>query len=401
MKKILFLSGLDFKEKSIQVIVKTPEAYVNDGWIVDYVVARDNCPNGNYFYENEINPLGVNVNRLYWPFPVLRTTKNRFFSLLLSKISSIITIFNLFKYAKNHIKKVKYDVIYGYELQGVLALMLLKILTNFGAKTVTRFQGTFLNEMFENKQYLRILFNLDLFLAIKSKSDLIIMTNDGTRGDKALTKIKGNTIYNSRFWVNGVDEYANEFSNEKIISKPVRFLSVSRLVGWKRVDRGIQIIKSLVDSGFENLIYTIVGEGECRCELEDLVKELNLQKHVIFAGGIKNSEVKNYFLDSNFFISMYDSSNVGNPLLEAIRSHNCIITLDNGDTADWVVHKKNGLIYNPKFFSPNLIAEDILEVLKNGSTYSKIISEIKITEKEKLWTWSDRLKAEIEAVHGL
>lgn len=401
MKKILFLSGIDFKEKSIQVIVKTPEAYAKDGWLVDYIVARDNCQNGNYFYENEINPIGVNVNRVYWPFPVLRATKNRFFSLLLSKFSSAITIFNLFRHAKNHIKKEKYDVVYGYELQGVLALQFLKFFTNFDAKTVTRFQGTFLNEMFVNNQYLRLLFNFDLVLAIKSKSDLLIMTNDGTRGDKALTKIKGKTIYNFRFWVNGVDEYINELSSEKIISKPVRFLSVSRLVGWKRVDRGIKIIKSLVNSGLEKLTYTIVGEGECRGELENLVKELNLQKHIIFVGGIKHSEVKKYLLDSNFFISMYDSSNVGNPLLEAIRSHNCIVTLDNGDTADWVVHKKNGLIYNPKFFSPNLVAEDILEILKNGNTYRKIISEIKITEKEKLWTWSDRLNAEIEAVHSL
>jgi len=32
---------LDFKEKSIQVIRKTPEAYIEAGWDVHYVVARD------------------------------------------------------------------------------------------------------------------------------------------------------------------------------------------------------------------------------------------------------------------------------------------------------------------------------------------------------------------------
>lgn len=31
-KTILFLSALDFKEKSIQVIKKTPEAFVKAGW---------------------------------------------------------------------------------------------------------------------------------------------------------------------------------------------------------------------------------------------------------------------------------------------------------------------------------------------------------------------------------
>lgn len=51
MKKILFLSGLDFKDKSIQVIRKTPEAYVNSGWSVHYIVARDTSSKGNYYYE--------------------------------------------------------------------------------------------------------------------------------------------------------------------------------------------------------------------------------------------------------------------------------------------------------------------------------------------------------------
>jgi len=71
-KKILFISGLDFKEKSIQVIRKTPEAYVAADWEVDYIVARDNSLFGDYHYEDEINPEGINITRVYWPFAKLR-----------------------------------------------------------------------------------------------------------------------------------------------------------------------------------------------------------------------------------------------------------------------------------------------------------------------------------------
>jgi glycosyltransferase involved in cell wall biosynthesis len=298
-------------------------------------------------------------------------------------------------------KNETFDVIYGYELQGVLALNLLKLFTTCSAKTVTRFQGTFLYEMFERKQYFRILYNLDLLFAVKSNSDLIIMTNDGTQGDKAMRKIKADSRYNYRFWTNGVDEYSSELSNIEIDSRPVKFISISRLVDWKRVDRGIKIIKSLLDSGFNDFTYTIVGEGGCRWELERLVEELDLQRYVIFTGGIKNSEVKDYLLNSHFFISMYDSSNVGNPLLEAIRARCCIVTLDNGDTAEWIVHKKNGLIYNPEHFDPKSIADDILEVMRTEHAHRDMINELRIIENEKLWTWSDRLRAEIEAVRSL
>lgn len=65
-RKILFLSALDFKEKSIQVIRKTPEAYVAAGWDVRYIVARDTTRRGNYSYEREINPDGVRIERFAW-----------------------------------------------------------------------------------------------------------------------------------------------------------------------------------------------------------------------------------------------------------------------------------------------------------------------------------------------
>ena len=42
---------------------------------------------------------------------------------------------------------------------------------------------------------------------------------------------------------------------------------------------------------------------------------------------------------------MYESSNVGNPLLESIRLNKLILTLDNGGTSEWISHKVTGFIY--------------------------------------------------------
>ncbi len=66
-KNILFISALDFKEKSIQVIKKTPVYYVKNGWDVIYIVLRDNSKHGNYFYEKEIFLEGVKLYRIYLP----------------------------------------------------------------------------------------------------------------------------------------------------------------------------------------------------------------------------------------------------------------------------------------------------------------------------------------------
>ncbi|CZF80175.1 Glycosyltransferase Gtf1 [Grimontia celer] len=399
MKKILFLSAIDFKEKSIQVIRKTPEAYANKGWKVDYIVARDNVSTGNYFYESEIIPEGVNVHRLYWPLDKIRSSNKRAIALLFGKISSMVVVLKLFMSALKLSRKEDYDVVYGYEYQGVLAVNLLKIFLNKKTKIVSRFQGTFLNEMFENKQYLRVLFNIDHVLAIRSKSDVLIMTNDGTQGNKAVEKIKGSQEYSMHFWPNGVDllphSHSKNFFQEG--RAPV-FMSISRLVHWKKVERNIYIIKELVDLGFGNVKYKVIGDGEQSEYLKGLVKELKMESNINFVGALKHKDVIENLQQADFFLSMYDSSNVGNPLLEAIRAKRLIVTLANGDTSEWIKHKYNGLIYNPTSIDYKQIARDLASLIENESEYKKLISGVEETASSKLWTWEERLDKEVQIV---
>lgn len=399
-KKILFLSGIDFKEKSIQVIRKTPEYYASSGWNVDYIVARDNVAGGNYSYEKEINPEGVNVSRFYWPLVKVRQMPNRYLKLIFSKIASLIVILSLALQGYRKIKSSNYDVVYGYELHGVLALMLIKpFLKN--EKIVTRFQGTFVNEMLENKQWLRLLFNADLILALKVKSDLTIMTDDGTEGDKALKKIRGiENLGNIKFWTNGVNVI--EHNNWPDISKDkIKIVSISRLVGWKRVDRCIKVIEQLVANGFTNFEYEIIGGGELKEKLEQMVKSRSLEPYVKFSGALPHGEALNRLKKSQIFFSMYDSSNVGNPLLEAIRANKVIVTLDNGDTGSWIKHQINGLIYNPNDVFFDKAAIDIQTLVFDNVLRKNMLDELYIVEKERLNTWDERLSKEENLVRTL
>ncbi len=92
-KSILFLSANDFKEKSIQVIRKTPQAYIENGWNVNYIVARDNSKSGNYFYEKEINPKGARITRFYMPFGDIKDkVNNHVIKTIVSKIYGYISI---------------------------------------------------------------------------------------------------------------------------------------------------------------------------------------------------------------------------------------------------------------------------------------------------------------------
>ena len=288
-------------------------------------------------------------------------------------------------------------------MQGVLAMNLLRLFISSETKTISRFQGTFLNEMFSAKEYVRLIFNTDLVLAIWLKSNLLIMTNDGTQGDLAVRRIKKHQGYNMFFWVNGVDRFdiAPDLKEIKKSLESIVFMSVSRLVGWKRVDRNIEILAALKDLGYVAFKYYVIGEGNKKNELLELVKQKDLVEQVVFVGALPHSEVMGYLRQADVFMSMYDSSNVGNPLLEAIRANKIIVTLNNGDTQNWIQHNKNGLIYNPNESFYKKAAQDLLELLQNKDKMQELKKNLLITEHEKLHTWDERLTKEISEVEKL
>lgn len=411
-KKILFLSGVDFKEISIQVIRKTPEAFAKAGWEVHYLVGRDRSKNGDYFYEKTINPVGVNVHRFDVPLAWLHGLWNHSAWLaLIFRIRNLLLILILAKKAIALERKFKFSVIYGNEIYGVLPARIARAFQRSRAKFVIRFYGVHMVSWYRKKQYYRWITNIVAILALKTKGDLCIMTNDGTMGTFFLKKLNNKTPI-IKFFVNGVEPKSlNEDELKKVqeehFKKPVTyFLSVCRLVPQKRVDRSVRLIASIVSQGYTNLHYLIVGEGAEHNNLIELVKRLKIENYVTFVGPIPNRNVK-YFLESaDAFLSMDDVSNVGNPLLEAIRYNQFIITLDTGETSEWISHKENGLIFPVN--GTDLTNEDykemsktIISVLRDQAARAKIKQNIRLTEEQKLWSWDERLAAEIKAVESL
>ncbi|HIP13845.1 MAG TPA: glycosyltransferase [Arcobacter sp.] len=410
-KSILFLSALDFKEKSIQVIRKTPEAYVEAGWDVNYIVIRDNSKYDNYYYEDEINLDGVNIIREYLPLTSLinRFGSNRIIRRILQKIAYFLAVLKLLIIGKNFLQNNKIDVIYGYEVHGVLTVNLLKLFRKTkNIKIISRFQGTFYSYYYYNKLYSKMIANFDHYVALYLPSDLCIMTDDGTQGDKALEILKSKNLKNYKFWPNGVDEQrldskkVIELKNKLNPDNKLVFLTVCRLENWKRVDRGLRAIAILKSEyNVKDFIYYIVGEGIEKDNLMQLSYELGINDNVIFTGAISNLKVKEYLNIADFFLSMYDSSNVGNPLLEAIRSNKIIFTLNTGDTKRWIQHKENGFIYDVDSNLYSNMADDIFNVINNKQCRNSILEGIKKTESDKLWTWNERLSAEIKEVEKL
>lgn len=403
--RVLFLSAQDFKEKSIQVIRITPEAYVERGWDVHYIVGRDTSVRSNYFYEPEIPLRGARLERFAWPLARTRNAvRQRYLSLLLQKIAGLVVILKLARRGRRAFREAPFDVVYGYEMHGVLAGRLMRLLHPAARRTrfVTRFQGTWLADILNKRQWGRLAWNLDQVTALRTAHDLCIMTDDGTHGDEAYRRLGGEPE-TLRFWTNGTNKLSlppRAEARAKIGVSPdaLMLLSVSRLEGWKRVDRNIEVARALANLGVD-FTYIIVGEGTLKDNLAEKVEQYRLGSRVRFAGGVPHDQVALYLSAADIFLSMYDLSNVGNPLLEAIRAGKIIVTLDNGDTSSWVKHRVSGLIYDPEqddLFAR--IADDIHQQTVDPSSRARILEGVAEVAKKRLWTWDERMQKEVADV---
>lgn len=236
--------------------------------------------------------------------------------------------------------------------------------------------------------------------------NLVIMTNDGTRGDEYMLKL-GCPPNKLRFWKNGVN--FPEISLDKKESKEVLdnqwnidnkhsiLLTVSRLASWKKVDRSIRAIHVVLQTN-PNVTLIVVGDGEERAKLMLLAKDLGVERNVVFTGAIKHADLGIYYSGANVFLSFYDYSNAGNPLFEAMMHSCCIVSINSPAMKDFISNKSAVLL--PKF-DLTILANELIYLLGNQLKQIQLGCAAKTEGDSNFKNWDDRIQSEIMEVMKL
>ena len=298
-----------------------------------------------------------------------------------------------------------FDILYGYEVHGVLAQRLVR--RGHRLPLVARFQGSVM------QPYLRrphsLLRKYEEVLALKTAADLYVMTDDGTRGDEVLQQLNPGSAGKVCFWRNGIEtgsvrapagDEAEEVRH-RLGLRPDDFVLVTatRLARWKRLDRAIDAVSVLRAQGLRARLL-IVGDGEERTNLEEQSRSLGLDGLVSFVGSVPQAEVQNYLWAADVFLCVNELSNVGNPLLEAMIAGRCILTLDEGDTRDLIRDGETGILLPPEG-EPTAIASALAALAKDPERRRRLGNAALRLAQRSFWSWQQRIDAEIEAVAGL
>ena len=303
-------------------------------------------------------------------------------------------------------KKAYPSLIYAYGSSSAPAAWILS--RSYHIPNITRLFGTFITSQ-DLSSHLRLLLKWHEVLAFKIPCKYLIVTNDGTQGDKAAQKL-GVPNERLKFWRNGVNKsmYNPSFDSDKfrrelgleLSSKIV--LAVSRLVGWKRLERLIKAIPSIA-SQHKKVVFLIVGDGPERGTLERLSQSLAVNKHIRFVGAVTHERVADYMNVADIFVSVNDFGNVSNGLYEAMVCGKCIVVLEGGDTGQLIQDNLTGrLIKTGDEEEINgELSKAIIDVLEDDELKTRLGENARIYAQEHFQTWEERTAMEVKLVEEL
>ena len=131
--------------------------------------------------------------------------------------------------------------------------------------------------------------------------------------------------------------------------QPINIISIARLVEMKGIHYSIQAVAQLIKQG-RDITYTIIGDGELRSELEQLITELEVGDHISILGWKKHEEVQRLLADAHILVapsvtaSRGETEGIPNAVKEAMAIGLPVVSTLHGGNAELIEDGVSGFL---------------------------------------------------------
>ncbi|HMN19545.1 MAG TPA: glycosyltransferase family 4 protein [Candidatus Moranbacteria bacterium] len=120
-------------------------------------------------------------------------------------------------------------------------------------------------------------------------------------------------------------------------------ICVSRITPRKGIRFLVMAMEGLVEK-YPHMRLTVIGEGNEKKSLENLVRSLHLERHVRFLGLISHARLPQYYREADVFVLPSLNEGMSNTVLEALASGLPIVATRTGGTEELVSDGVNGFV---------------------------------------------------------
>ncbi|MFC4735150.1 glycosyltransferase [Bacillus daqingensis] len=154
-------------------------------------------------------------------------------------------------------------------------------------------------------------------------------------------------------------------SNIAVNYNITNFVSIGRIDTNKNYSLGVQSLKILANKGYK-FIWYIVGEGNRKEELMELIHKENMEQYIVLTGNLENP----YFLirEADVLLHFALSEGYGLVLAESIILNTIVLSVNYEGVNEVITNDNQGIIVS---YNPNNIALNIEDIIKKPKSNLK------------------------------
>lgn len=219
-------------------------------------------------------------------------------------------------------------------------------------------------------------------LILQKEKNIIAVSND------VATKWKDLGVYSKmRICTNAIDDTIFVPTNNK---RNNDLLFVGRLIEIKGISYILEAISTLKLKYNLILYLQIIGDGPLKNQLKEQVKDLDIEKQVIFNGLVSNEFLLKSYQNSKIAVlPSYQKEGILSTLLEAAACATPSITTKGTSMEEFAKNNQNALLVNPKDSLD--LAEKIFQLYTDNKLYTKIQKNA-YNEVKTNYVWLEKAK---------
>ena len=257
-------------------------------------------------------------------------------------------------------------LISGHHYANIISLISLSFINNIKLILVERTDLEELKIYYNLRRYIKNIIILFLVKILYKKADLII--SNSRRGKKDIKALCNANVIN----ISPPSFLGYEKIYKKEKKDSLKILTVGRLAREKGINT---MIKAIKETNLKNITLKVLGSGEDKKYLNQLITQLDLKKKIFLLGHIKNP--KKFYLESDLFIHASHFEGFPNSIVEAINYKLPVICSDcKGGMREIVLNGKGADLFNVGDYKN--LSKKIISFYKNPN---KLRKKLKLSRK--------------------